>query len=241
MKCAPLRLGHVSRGILFTAFGCSIAVGSLNRLHADSDSQRQWPRTRPLVANSNSRPSKQSEQGGDSPAQSPPTRPSSVESKDDDVSLFEDEDSAAWASFSARFATARNSLTSLRWSSLRDKIADQVLPEWTLALPDYVAKLQTEFEMGPDSLAQEIWDEAQDPDINPDIASSARVRISKDLCADETAFIRQRKKHTTKALAKYLDIPEVDINPQDVPTIAVVSFSSPLFDSSTTVAEPLER
>lgn len=75
--------------------------------------------------------------------------------------------------------------------------------------------------MARGSLAEEIWQEAQDPDIHPEIGLNARVRIGRDLCADEVNFVRCRKRYTTKALAKYLGIPEADVEPQDVPTIAV--------------------
>ena len=75
--------------------------------------------------------------------------------------------------------------------------------------------------MGRGSLAEEIWQEAQDKDIHPEIGLDARVRIGRDLCHDEVNFIRRRKKYTSRALAKYLEIPEADVDPEDVPTIAV--------------------
>ena len=75
--------------------------------------------------------------------------------------------------------------------------------------------------MARGSLAEEVWLEAQDEDIHPEIALNARVRISRNLCPDELAFVRRRKIHATKSLAKYLDIPEADVDPDDVPTIAV--------------------
>ena len=178
----------------------------------DSSSKTQWPRTRPLVASRSDQVKARDQGHGDA---------STVESNDEDVPLFEDNDSAVWASFSGRFATVRNSLTSIQWSGLADKIADQILPAWAQALPDYVAKLQKEMEMAPGSLAEEIWQEAQDPNLHPNLVANAIVRISKDLCPDELAFISRRKEHTRRALSKYLDIPEADIDAQDVPTIAM--------------------
>lgn len=77
--------------------------------------------------------------------------------------------------------------------------------------------------MARGSLAEEIWQEAQDQDIHPEIALHGRVRFGKDLCFDELAFVQRRKKFTAQALAKYLEIPEVDVDPQDVP----VSYPSP--------------
>lgn len=140
-------------------------------------------------------------------------------SSDENTTFFEDDDSAAWASFSAGFATTLSSLSRINWSSIGDKIADKVVPEWIQLLPGYATKLQSELDMAPGSLADEIWQEAQYPPLHPEIASKAKVRIGKDLCAQELAFLRRRKQVTTNALAKYLDLSEVDA--RDVPTIAV--------------------
>ena len=75
--------------------------------------------------------------------------------------------------------------------------------------------------MARGSLAEEIWQEAQDEDIHPEISLNARVRIGRDLCPDELTFVRLRKIFTTRALAKYLEISEADVDPEDVPTIAI--------------------
>ena len=75
--------------------------------------------------------------------------------------------------------------------------------------------------MGSSSLADEIWQDAQDPSANAEIMSKARVRVGKGLCPEEQAFLQHRKKHTTLALARYLEIPEKDVVAQDVPTIAI--------------------
>ena len=75
--------------------------------------------------------------------------------------------------------------------------------------------------MARGSLAEEIWQEAEDECIHPEIALNARVRVGKDLCPDEMAFVRRRRKYTARALANYLEIPEAGVDPKDVPTIAV--------------------
>ncbi|MCJ1444088.1 MAG: hypothetical protein MMC23_004588 [Stictis urceolatum] len=136
-------------------------------------------------------------------------------------SWFGDGDDAAWSSFSKRFSEAGASIAKFEWSSLGDRITDTLLPDWALVVPGYIRKLQSELDSAPGSLTDEIWREADDPYINPEIQWNARVRIGKELCAEEVAFKRRRKEHTTRALAKYLDIPEGDIDPDDVPTIAV--------------------
>lgn len=95
------------------------------------------------------------------------------------------------------------------------------MPEWAKVVPGYITKLQSEMEMQPSSVANEIWQEAQDPYLHPEITHDSRVRIGKGLCNEEIAFVQRRKKHTTLALAKYLEVPEVEIDPRDVPTIAI--------------------
>lgn len=109
----------------------------------------------------------------------------------------------------------------IEWAGLGGKITDFILPTWARQMPDLITKLQFEVSMGDGTLADEIWREAQDADINPEILWDARVRISNDLCKEEQAFLRRRKEHVVKALAKYLDLKEEDIDPDDVPTIAM--------------------
>ena len=142
-------------------------------------------------------------------------------SSDEDVPLFDSDDDAAWASFSNHFATARASISSIPWSSLGDRIADAILPDWAQALPDYIQKLQLEVSAKQGSLANEIWEEALDSDVNPEIAQEASVRFSKEICNEEKDFRLRRRRQTTKALARYLNIPDSEIDPEDVPTIAM--------------------
>ncbi|KAL8859291.1 MAG: hypothetical protein Q9178_004229 [Gyalolechia marmorata] len=147
---------------------------------------------------------------------------SDTDLKEDDVPLFDaDPDGGAWASLSARLSGARSVLSAIQWSQVGDNITDLILPSWAPDLPGYFAKLQRELEMAPGSLADEIWQEAQDPLLNPEIARRAQVRISRELCTEERLFQLRRKVFTTRALAKYLGIPEDDVEPEDVPTIAM--------------------
>ena len=134
---------------------------------------------------------------------------------------IQDPDKSAWASVSSHFAAAREFLMSIHWPSLPDRMPDIGLPDWFMVLPGQMNKLQAELSMAPGSLADEIWQEAQDPDINPEIAYRASVRFGKSLCKDELEYMVRRKRHTTRALAKYLNIAEIDIDPDDVPTIAM--------------------
>jgi phospholipase A2 len=140
--------------------------------------------------------------------------------QDKSVSAASPTDSA-WGSFTTKFAIF-SSVTDLQWGSITDKIVDFVLPDWAKLLPDYISKLQRELSMAPGSLADEIWQEAHDPYINPEIEYSASVRVSSELCDEEKEFLERRKKVTTIALAKYLGLPQEEVHPEDVPTIAVV-------------------
>lgn len=131
-------------------------------------------------------------------------------------------DDTAWGNFTTKFAVF-STVTDLKWaSSMAGTIADFVMPEWAKLLPGYISKLQKELSMAPGSLADEIWQEAHDPFINPEIEYSASVRVSSELCDEEKEFLQRRRKFTTTALAKYLGLPEEEVNPADVPTIAMV-------------------
>jgi phospholipase A2 len=102
-----------------------------------------------------------------------------------------------------------------------DSIIDYVVPAWVKMMPGFIRKLQNELSMAPGSLAEEIWYDANNPEANPEITWDASVRISNELCREEKAF-RQKRAHFTKAaLARYLDMPEATIHPDDVPVIAM--------------------
>jgi phospholipase A2 len=131
------------------------------------------------------------------------------------------EDGSAWGSFSTQFAVF-SSIADLEWGSVADKIKDFVMPEWAKVLPDYISKLQRELSMAPGSLADEIWREAHDPYINPEIEYSASVRVSSELCNEEKEFLLKRKNATRTGLAKYLGIPDEEVHLDDVPCIAMV-------------------
>ncbi|KNG43901.1 FabD/lysophospholipase-like protein [Stemphylium lycopersici] len=106
-------------------------------------------------------------------------------------------------------------------SKLGDTIIDYIVPNWVKVLPGFIRKLQNELSMAPGSLAEEIWYEANDPEINPEIIWDASVRVSDELCQEEKAFREKRAHFTKAALARYLDIPEATIHPDDVPIIAM--------------------
>ncbi len=107
------------------------------------------------------------------------------------------------------------------WGGVTDRITDFLLPDWSKMLPGFVRKLQRELDSAPGSLADEIWREAHDPSVHPEIQFAATVRVSDDLCREEKAFRAQRKLVTAAALAKYLGLAEAEVNPDDVPVIAL--------------------
>lgn len=128
---------------------------------------------------------------------------------------------SSWGKFVARL-TAFSAITELEWSSITDTVARIVLPEWAKLIPEHVRKLQKELSMAPGSLANEIWWDARDPDINPEIEYSCSVRVSSELCRQERDFLVRRKRLVRIALASYLNIPLEEINLDDVPTIAMI-------------------
>jgi len=128
------------------------------------------------------------------------------------------EESNPWLLFTEKLSIVTDSITSVNLSKLPHL---DFIPQWTLSLPDWLTKLQRELNMEPGSLADEIWQEAQDPVMNPELQWEATVRISDDLCDEEKAYLQNRRLFTRRALAKYLNIRERDINEEDVPIIAI--------------------
>src|SRR5204862_6302607 len=96
-----------------------------------------------------------------------------------------------------------------------------MMADWASSLPNYVTQLQRELSMAPGSLAAEVWQEARDPYINPEIEVRATVRLSNELCNEEKDFLSKIKKVVAIALAKYLGIPQEEVHPEDVPIIAI--------------------
>ena len=132
-----------------------------------------------------------------------------------------DEATSAWEDATDRVAAVCESFTGWDFGALRSKITNVILPSWIRMLPNYLDKLHNELSGAPWSLGWEIWEDAHDPEINPEIIWNARVRISQDLCYDEEEFRRKRLTHTSKALARYLGVPESEVHPDDVPIIGV--------------------
>ena len=128
---------------------------------------------------------------------------------------------SAWENATNRVSEVCDSFTGWDFGALRTKITEKIMPSWMKMMPEYMDKLQNELSGAPYSLSWEIWDDAHDPEINPEVIWDARVRLSKELCPDEQAFLNCRRKHTTKALAKFLDVPESEIHPEDVPIIGL--------------------
>jgi len=153
--------------------------------------------------------------GSDSGRQAPPPQTRIAKEEGSEGTKVEEEQSA-WQTITKKLSSAPKSVT-----SIGDTIVDYVVPSWAWQLPGFMRKLQGELSMAPGSLAEEIWYEANDPEINPEIVWDASVRVSNDLCAEEKKFLENRSIFTKRALARYLDIPEDKIHADDVPTIAM--------------------
>lgn len=149
--------------------------------------------------------------------------PPAGDSKDEDgkkSQVLESQNQGAWHNFTTSFQNF-SIVTDEEWRTISDKLIDFLLPEWSKLIPGYIRKLQHELSMAPGSLADEIWREAHDPELNPEIRYPATVRVSDELCDEEKEFLSRRKKTTAMALAKYLGIDEKDVHEDDVPTIAM--------------------
>lgn len=127
------------------------------------------------------------------------------------------EDQGIWLNITQKLNEVKHTVGS---ADLGSNISNYI-PAWARLLPATAQKLQRELSLAPGSLADEIWKDAHDPELNPEITRDARVRVSGDLCAEEQAFRKKRQQHSVQALASYLDIPVEDIHPDDVPVIAM--------------------
>jgi cytosolic phospholipase A2 len=127
----------------------------------------------------------------------------------------------AWQQATDRVAAVCGTFKGFDLTTLKEKIAGILIPSWIRSLPGWLNKLQSELSMEPWSLSWEIWEEAHDPEINPEIIWDAEVRVSDDLCKEENAFLSRRRQYTAKALAKYLGVPESEVHPEDVPVIGI--------------------
>ncbi|KAK7415178.1 hypothetical protein QQZ08_012424 [Neonectria magnoliae] len=140
--------------------------------------------------------------------------------KDQDAAGSQQDDQPAWNNFARRFESF-TLLNDFEWPAISDKLVDFIAPEWSKMFPGYMRKLQRELSMSPGSLADEIWTEAHDPLVHPEIRYSAKVRVSPDLCDDEQVYLARRRRVAKVGLAKYLGLKEEDVHPDDVPTIAM--------------------
>ncbi|EEP81441.1 hypothetical protein UREG_06306 [Uncinocarpus reesii 1704] len=128
-----------------------------------------------------------------------------------------EEELSAWKKLTHKLGIAKDSSGSAEWT---EHLKSYIVPTWTALLPDKLQNLQRELSMAPGSLADEIWAEAQDASINPEITSRAAVRISDGICREERYFQWRRRRMIAKKLAEYLDLKE-DVHPDDVPVIAM--------------------
>ncbi|PGH29661.1 phospholipase A2 [[Emmonsia] crescens] len=127
---------------------------------------------------------------------------------------------SAWDTFTSKIGIVKDSFGSPNWPEL---ITQYVAPAWTALLPATIQTLQRELTMAKGSLADEIWSEAHDAELNPEITREARVRIGEDLCREERDFQWRRRQTMIKSLASYLGLREKDIHPDDMPVIAMCS------------------
>ena len=133
---------------------------------------------------------------------------------------FEDDDDNAWKQFSRNIDYVLEGVKRVQWSGIGDKLTDLVLPQWAKYIPDGIQKLNFELTMQPGTLADQIWEEAHDSEVNPEILWNARVRVSDSLGKDELRFRERRKEQMVPSFKKYLGLTE-NVNPDDIPTIAM--------------------
>ena len=183
--------------------------------------QRPRPRDHDLIAQGRHSLAQKALQSSSEDRREGPNLITSKVPLDPNSPIFEHGDESAWASFSNGINVFRETLTDVDWEGVGTKISDFIIPAWARLLPEQIRKLQFELSMEPGTLAHDIWEEAADVDINPEVIWDASVRVSDRLCDDELRFQRKRRQRLVPALASYLSINENEIDPDDVPTIAM--------------------
>ncbi|KAF9893758.1 hypothetical protein FE257_009928 [Aspergillus nanangensis] len=176
-------------------------------LHKGGDSTRQSPLRQQAYLSSSATNNSDSQSG-----KNPSNQSNSDSSPDDPASI--------WTNILHKFDGVKESVGQADWIEI-DQLKNYIIPDWARLLPATVQKLQRELSMSPGSLADDIWKDAHDPYMHPEIARRATVRVGDTLCDEELAFRRNRQQHAVKALAHYLELPEEDIHPDDVPIIAM--------------------
>ena len=91
------------------------------------------------------------------------------------------------------------------------------LPAVAQRMPDFLDQLWRSFNFEEGSMGSKLVAESKVSAV----AADANVRIGPDLCPEETEYLTKRSQFTKAALAKYLDIPEDDIDPADIPIIGI--------------------
>jgi len=218
-----LRVRGIRYGTLLGAGGCSAWLLSPKRTRIVHEGPSPpWPTDATLIGQarrsqghfSSTQAAKQDEKKGDAETVD------QINDPDTYAPAFDDDDDNAWKQFSRNFDIVVEGFKSFQWTGLGDKLTDFVLPTWAKHIPEGIQKLSFELSMQPGTLADEIWQEAHDPDINPEILWNARVRVGEGLGEDELRFRRRRKEKIVQHFKKYMDIKE-DVDPDDIPTIAM--------------------
>lgn len=218
-----LRARGVKYGTLLGAGGSSAWLLSPKRTRVLHDGPSPpWPTDAVLLGHANrvqqqfasTQPAKQDKKKGDAETVDQVNDPDSY------VPAFDDDDENSWKQFSRNFDTVLEGIKGFQWAGLGDKITDYMLPTWAKHIPEGFQKLNFELTMQPGTLADEIWQEAQDPDINPEILWNARVRVGEGLGEDELRFRKRRKERIVQHFKRYMDIKE-EVDPDDIPTIAM--------------------
>jgi cytosolic phospholipase A2 len=86
---------------------------------------------------------------------------------------------------------------------------------------EWVEKIRAQVSFAPGSLADEIWQESQDPLRNPEIKWDAKVWLGNQFTKEELEFTHKRRRFTKKGLAVYLSVDEKEIDERDIPVISI--------------------
>lgn len=227
MVAATMLLGRAGRlgSLALLGGGTSYALLVSNREKIRNDSPAGWTTSNNVNVPPNSRdlgPRHKSVPSPELHGNQLNTQQQNSNPDDSETGAAGDEvEDSAWAAFMHKFGVMGTSFSSIEWTEIGDSIKNYIVPSWARILPGLLQKLQLELSMSPGSLGDEIWKEAHDIELNPEIGVDAQVRVGDGLCREEQTFRRRRQRRIVRSLASYLGIDEKDIHPDDVPVIAM--------------------
>ncbi|KAL5506975.1 NDUFS7 [Sanghuangporus vaninii] len=106
-------------------------------------------------------------------------------------------------------------------NEIRTTLSSWSWPESFSWLQEKASVLLLELSRGPGSLYDQVMKDPSDPAIHPECQWDAEVRVGDDLCINERAFLRMRRRRMHRAFARLFGVDESEIDERDLPIVAI--------------------